>query len=517
MARNLNKEAQGRSILKKFRPVRGLGKWRLKATSEAYKKAMEALEKADDIIRDAAFKQKSYLKDMKAYRSSQYGVRFAQVAAAFMREQELISRTVIKLENVYSEIAEEAGFDRNESITTVIDTQVKGSPPVREEQNVEEDIDIESEWEREDHPGWLGRKVEDLGAGVRRMPGVRGGGVFGDSEKATRKKEVAASVYSDELTKEAFIGNWYWGQTESGKKLKKSFDVVYNKLSVVFTKNVSTLKTLDEIRSVGDPGKYLSVCKAKNTHFADLSLVKQDPAFAESWEMFRKYLVQHDKSDNRSNQDGQQGGMISSSPSPKPEPKYTGTEYNDRIYRVLVSFNTPHTPTDIQYIWSVGYEDGMKHAAEDAPKQHWNIAENGGLDLPNLYKQKEGQKAFVEGYSAGYTEYVNSFENSAKKQSRQNLQLVPESHTDDEPKPKVLPRTDEDLGPATEQSPASVPEALVINEYLNFANKIIKQAEHGDLNGVMSSIAKYADILDEAGFEDEALKLTAVLEGFLDE
>lgn len=443
MARNINKEAQSRSFFNKYRPLRDIGKWRLSATSESYKKAMEALRRADDLMRDAAHKQKVYLKDMKSYKKSFYGNRFAQVASAFMREQEVINRTVGKLENVYAEIAEEAGFDRGESITTVIDHEVKGKPPVRTEQNVEDDVDIDSEWDNDDRPGMLGRMFQySLGPSVRRIPGVKKEyGQFGDSGKATRLKEVA-SLYNDELQKEAFIGNWYWGQTASGKKLKMNFDTVYNALQGVFNKNITVLKSLDELRSIGDPGKYLEACKKPNVGFQSIKELKANAKFAEAWEQFRKSLVKQDENKPKET-DGQQ-------PTKQQEPQ----------------------------------EDQSMKAAP-APKE---VAQPVVSRKPN--------RADV-----------------VRVQPRNPKSVTPPPPPADKSNDK--PATPDEAIEDNTDKKNDVEKQVA--GYYDFANQIMKQAEMGDLDGVISNIAKYADLLDEAGFEDEALKLTAVLEGFIDE
>jgi hypothetical protein len=198
----------------KISPIRWLGKTSLKTRSERYRRAVEFIDKADDLIREAALNQKAILKDMKAIKKNLSGALFSERVDAFIKEQKAINAIVSKMDQTFTQLAGDYG-----NLNMAINEEVLKTP--------------EGEYQsKESHDDYIKRITDEL-----------------DSS----------------FEKTAFLGGYYWKtRTESGKKLAKAFDTVYTRLNYVFDKNLNVLKQLDEVRDIGDPQKYLTTAMKKD-------------------------------------------------------------------------------------------------------------------------------------------------------------------------------------------------------------------------------------------------------------
>lgn len=198
----------------KISPLRWLGKTSLKTRSERYRRAVEFVDKADDLIREAALNQKAILKDMKSIKKNLSGALFSERVDAFIKEQKAINAIVSKMEQTFAQLAGDYG-----NLNMAINEEVLKTP--------------EGEYRsKESHEDYIKRITDEL-----------------DSS----------------FEKTAFLGGYYWKtRTESGKKLSKAFETVYTKLNYVFDKNLNVLKQLDEVRDIGDPQKYLTTAMKKD-------------------------------------------------------------------------------------------------------------------------------------------------------------------------------------------------------------------------------------------------------------
>ena len=106
----LNKEAQSmgfankhftpgkRSMLGKLNPVKAIGKNRLRARSpEVYGKAMDLVDKSDDLLRELLVDQKNHLKQMEKFAKRLALVDFANYANKFLQEQKVMNAVVKNL------------------------------------------------------------------------------------------------------------------------------------------------------------------------------------------------------------------------------------------------------------------------------------------------------------------------------------------------------------------------------------------------------------------------------------
>ncbi len=241
--KNLIKEAQKRRF--RISPIRWLGKTRLKSRSpEVYGKAIELVDKTDELLRELVGQQKIYVKELKKYAKGLSVINFSNSAHRFIRNQIAINKAIDKLKALFKQIS-----GKWANIDMAINADIGRTP--------------ETEFEPDDS-GYIEEQLQRI-----------------------------SYVYND-LCKEALFGGNYWrSRTTSGRKFANTFKIVLNKLLTVYNKNLNILKTLDDIRSVGDPGEYLRVASAI-TGFDKMQdvLEKGDATFQTAWENFKKPEIQ---------------------------------------------------------------------------------------------------------------------------------------------------------------------------------------------------------------------------------
>ena len=238
--KNLTKEAQKRRF--RVSPIRWLGKTRLKSRSpEVYGKAIDLVDKTDELLRELVGQQKAYVKELKKYAKGLSVINFSNSAHRFIRNQIAINKAIQKLGSLFKQIS-----GKWSNIDTAINADIGRTP--------------ETEFEPEDSDAYIEEQLQRI-----------------------------SYMYND-LCKEALFGGNYWrSRTTSGRKFANTFKIVLNKLLTVYNKNLNILKTLDDVRSVGDPGEYLRVASAI-TGFDKMQdvLEKGDAAFKSAWENFKK-------------------------------------------------------------------------------------------------------------------------------------------------------------------------------------------------------------------------------------
>jgi len=274
----MEKSSQSRSVSNVLSPLRYIGKKYLSARSDIYKEALDIVVKADDIFRDIARKQSGYLKEMKKDKRRLEAVKFAQDVSAFLREQAVL----IELgQHMRTKFAEKVGLEAEKlkSIDYYISSEIGRKPEYNPNQIVEKKIDVDQQWEME-RPSGLRRFIEKWFTSQS------------DDYARLEPEEKTALEQNPELISEAFLASWFWGRTQSGKELKRGFDTVYNAMTNMFNANLSTLKTLDNLRSQGDPQAYWDTVKGKNGFGSNFKRFAETEQFLAAWKKFEDMMYQ---------------------------------------------------------------------------------------------------------------------------------------------------------------------------------------------------------------------------------
>jgi hypothetical protein len=280
----MDKLAQSRSIRNIISPLKYIGKKYLSSRSDIYKETLDVLIKADDIFRDVVRKQANYIKDMKKDKRRLEAVKFAQDVSAFLREQAVLIQIVNQMRNKF---AEAVGVPpaQLKSIDYYISSEIGKTPEYNPNQRVEKGVDVEQQWEME-RPSSIGRWFQYYTKSNDDWTRLEGEG------------DKVANELPSELISEAFLASWFWGKTESGKQLKKSFDVVFNSIVNLFNANLNTLKMLDKLRSQGDAQAYWDVAKGKNGFGNNYIRFIQTDSFSSAWNKFEKFMFESMKGED---------------------------------------------------------------------------------------------------------------------------------------------------------------------------------------------------------------------------
>jgi len=256
---NLEKEAQLYTKMKekinpsgsravRLSPIRWLGKKLLRSRSpEVYGKAIDVVEKVDDLLRETVSRQNILLAEMRKFKKGVSTINFALSAKRFVKEQKLINKATEKLELIFKDIAGQYG-----NIDVAINASIGGTP----------EISSHLENKEVDEESYLENQLDKI-----------------------------SSLYM-ELSKEALLGGRYWRtRTESGRAFAEKFTTIYRSFEGIWKHNIDTLKKLDELRSIGDPGKYLQ--KAKDKYgFAKIEKVLKNSKINDAWQLFETIAVQ---------------------------------------------------------------------------------------------------------------------------------------------------------------------------------------------------------------------------------
>jgi hypothetical protein len=554
----IEKQAQKRKLKNVLTPLRFLGKKFLGIRSELYSEALRTIEKADDIIRDAAFKQKVYLKDLKSMKKKLQGVRFAQAAAAFLREQELIIQIVNKIQSEFGKLT------GNSSVTDInpyINKQIGLKPEYSESQKTEQKADIDKEWEKT-RPGYIDRMLE---YGVK--PAIQR--TFSDKPYSVNESvRTKASEEENTLIKEAFLENWYWKKTKSGKEYAKSFNTVYDILNKLFDSNVKLLEQLDELRSIGDPQEYFAAVKNPQSGFLAITDKQlKNETFKSSWKKFDDLLVEQDKYEkeqveNKIEDKFEESAKtipdisiedLSSKEIPKSEQKFEIPDLDVSKKEGPKSTTVPEIPDlDVEFPSYQGDVSSKQDVSPEEYKSSINLVKR--QKEPNAPKQLlEPETVYEESLKPEYEVtpipqeeiYTNAprlpkhepkqlVEHETYKQlpEKKQLNILPEY----KPNAGVLPEHEQEYvamlpqdagekqialplpektnkpGPLTRKSPKQEDDkSLAHNDFINQLTKLAETSSEEELACFMLSYANEIDEIDN----DYALKLTAIAEGII--
>ncbi len=252
---SIDKSAQKRSLTNRISPAKTFGKWRTKLRSPVYAKALAFVEKSDDLIRDSVLRQKGFLKEMKKAKSNYSGSLFLKNLNSFKKDQLIINKIVEYIGNKFNDIKGDY-----ESIDQAINHEILKTP---KRKNIDYDLDE---------------------------------GRDNDTERAFR----TLSGKIDNFVKSAFWGDSYWkNNIKSGKDYVEAFDIIYSKFANVFENNIELLKTLDNLRTVGDPTEYYA--EAKRFEIAD-AIIK-NPKIRPSLDKLRAVFKSQEVKENKPKDD----------------------------------------------------------------------------------------------------------------------------------------------------------------------------------------------------------------------
>lgn len=280
----MEKTSQARSVGNIISPLSWLGKKYLSSRSDIYKNTLDVVVKADTAFRDIVYKQKNYLKDMKTDKGKLEAVKFAQDVSAFLREQAALVSIVEYMRGKFSEAVGVAP-EKLKSVDYYISQQIGRTPEYNPNQIVEKKIDADREWEME-RPSSLRRWISNY---------------VGDNNDWARlqtEEEKSAIEKNPDIIAEAFLASWFWGRTKSGKELKAAFDVVYNGILNMFNANLSTLKTLDNLRAKGDAQSYWDASKGKGGFGGNYKRFFENDSFQKAWSKFEEFMMQSFKDED---------------------------------------------------------------------------------------------------------------------------------------------------------------------------------------------------------------------------
>jgi len=286
----MEKSAQSRSISNIVSPLRYIGKKYLSTRSDIYKDTLDVVIKADNIFRDIIRKQKNYLKMLNKDKGRLEAVKFAQDTSAFMREQAVLVEIVGLIRNKF---AEKVGVNPEElkDLNYYISSEIGKSPEYNPNQVVETKINVEQEWDVE-RPSSIKRWLDYYTK------------TNDDWTRLDKDEEKTAIEKNPELISKAFLASWFWGKTQSGKEMKQAFDIIYSNMANMLNSNLSILKTLDGLRSQGDPQGYWFAVKGKNG-FGGIykKFVEDNEKFVTAWKKFEDIMYQSMKSEDASLED----------------------------------------------------------------------------------------------------------------------------------------------------------------------------------------------------------------------
>ena len=484
------KESQGRKLRNVLAPVRFLGKKFLGIKSEIYSEALITIEKADDIIRDSTFKQKVYLKDMKSMKKKLQGVRFAQAAAAFIREQELILQIINKIQSEFGKIT---GNSAITDINPYINKQIGLNQEYSSSQKTETKSDIDEEWDK-DRPGYIDRILE---YGIK--PAIKRSPLSNEPYSVSESTRKQSNEFNG-LVKEAILEGWYWRRTKSGKEYAKTFETVYESFKELFNKNVKLLEKLDELRSTGDPQGYFFTAKnPRDGFFAATNKVLKNEKFTSAWSTFNQLLVEQDKyeKDQQTNQVEDVKETIEQKldqpvSTIKPEISLKDLEKKDNKKDSKKDFEIP----DLD----------VKETNKQEPKQDTSYEDSVAL-LTNKNQPEISQPEVIleEPLVKTPEEYITE-------------PLQEESKKTEEKKPDLLPEhiSNIKLLPAHKSETADLIPDDIGNKksaHNEFINQLVKISNCSP-EIVACFMLNYANEIDELD-NDYALKLTAIAEGVL--
>lgn len=233
----IDKFAQKRSLTNRISPAKTFGKWRTKLRSPKYAKALSFVEKSDNLIREAVSRQKTLLREMKKAKGNYSASLFLNNLNSFKSEQLVINKIIQLIGAKFDEIK----GDDYDTIDEAINQEILRTPKQHKLNFTEEDDDTVSD-------KLIGKLSENI----------------------------------ENLKKQAFWGDSYWKENiQSGKSYVEAFSILYSKFDNIFQNNISLLKILDDLRTVGDPVEYLNVAKNQKTGFVDIKKALIDPKIAE--------------------------------------------------------------------------------------------------------------------------------------------------------------------------------------------------------------------------------------------
>jgi len=272
----MQKSSQSRSVKNLISPLRYIGKKYLSTRSDLYKESLDVINKADNIFRDVVRKQNNYLKELKKDKRNLEAIEFTQNAAAFLREQAVLIEVVGFIRQKFADKVK-ISPEQLKNIDFYITREIGKTPKYNPNQAVETKIDVENQWELE-RPSSISRWLEYY---------------TGKKEDWARIEiDKSSSKLPPELISEAFLASWFWGKTKAGKELIKSFNDILGTLNNIFNANISTLKTLDGLRSQGDIQNYWDVSKGNNGFGANYKRFIENSLFQESWSKFENFMPQ---------------------------------------------------------------------------------------------------------------------------------------------------------------------------------------------------------------------------------
>lgn len=273
----MDKTAQKRSLVNVFSPLKYLSRKYLSARSDMYKNTLEVITKADSIFRDVIYKQKYYLSQMKSNKGDLSAIPFAQNVLAFLREQYVLIEITSGIRNEFAKIVD-LNPNSLKDINYYITQEIGKTPSYNPNQIVENKIDLQKEWNME-RPTLLQRM---LNYNIEE-PYVR---------LEEEQKEASINPY---LIKKSFLTSWFWSKTESGKQLKRAFDVVYEGMEKIFAANINLLKNLDKLLTAGDPQAYWQHVKGQYGFGQIFRRFIENDVFLKSWNVFQNLLLQAKK------------------------------------------------------------------------------------------------------------------------------------------------------------------------------------------------------------------------------
>ena len=490
--------------------------------SEIYSEALRVIEKADDIIRDSTFKQKVYLKDMKSIKNKLQGARFAQVASAFLREQELILQIVNKIQSEFDGITGESNVT---DINVFINKQMGLNPEYSDSQKIEEKTDIDEEWEKE-RPGYIGRMLEyGVKPAIKRSP-LSKEEPYGVSESVRKK-----SNENEQIEKVAFLEGWYWKRTKSGKEYAKSFEAVYNSLKQLFNSNVKLLEKLDELRSMGDPQEYFSATKNPTQgFFAITDKQLKNEKFTSAWSKFNELLVEQDKFQKEQENKNVEQTIDQKFEQPTGAvPDISISDLSDKKDKIIEvpDLEMKGKPSSFEI---PDLESKQKSKHKETPV---------GFEIPDLETKEPKKESYKpEEYESSLSLIKNKnpkvepikqlpeIKNLKELSGIEKQELLPEHEISKQLPEAILPKQ---LPEHKQEFKAMLPQEIEKNKTLpqeenkeklssahnSFINQLVKLANNTSKEELACFILNYANEIDETD-NKYALKLTAIAEGILE-